>query len=153
MLSPEGRIPDLLPLVHRRQYFVLHAARQTGKTAPLYPETVAHLALMAFLQRVVDGGGQVQREFAAGRGAVDLVVHFGGERFVVEIKRGGASVATHWSASARRAKPSSGVTSRASARPRAGCSSSTSAPAAPGTSACGWRTSSTRGGPSTSWGG
>jgi hypothetical protein len=42
---------------------------------------------MAFLQRVVNGGGQIQRELAAGRGAVDLVVDYAGERFVVEMKR------------------------------------------------------------------
>ncbi|MBM4364571.1 MAG: ATP-binding protein [Deltaproteobacteria bacterium] len=58
-----------------------------GETVPGYPEAVAHVAVMGFLQRVVNGGGRVEREFAAGRGAVDLVVHFGGERFVVEIKR------------------------------------------------------------------
>lgn len=58
-----------------------------GETAPSYPEAVAHVAVMGFLQRVVNGGGRVEREFAAGRGAVDVVVHFGGERFVVEIKR------------------------------------------------------------------
>jgi len=52
-----------------------------------YPEALPHLSLMAFLQRVVNGGGSVMREYAAGRGAVDLVVHYGPDRFVVEIKR------------------------------------------------------------------
>ncbi len=52
-----------------------------------YPEALPHLALMAFLQRVVNGGGEVMREYASGRGAVDLVVRYGGERFVVEVKR------------------------------------------------------------------
>jgi hypothetical protein len=52
-----------------------------------YPEALPHLAFMAFLQRVVNGGGQVMREFAAGRGAVDIVVTYGPDRFVVEIKR------------------------------------------------------------------
>jgi hypothetical protein len=55
--------------------------------AGAYPEAVAHLSFMAFLQRVVNGGGRVYREFAAGRGAVDLLVEYGGERFVVELKR------------------------------------------------------------------
>ncbi len=54
---------------------------------PDFPEAVAHIAYMAFLQRVVNGGGRVEREFAAGRGAVDLVVDYAGERFVTEIKR------------------------------------------------------------------
>jgi hypothetical protein len=52
-----------------------------------YPEATAHITFMAFLQRVVNGGGQIQRELAAGRGAVDLVVDYAGERFVVEMKR------------------------------------------------------------------
>ncbi len=52
-----------------------------------YPEALPHLAFMAFLQRVVNGGGAVAREYAAGRGALDLVVTYAGERFVVELKR------------------------------------------------------------------
>lgn len=54
---------------------------------PLYPEAVPHIAFMAFLQRVINGGGQVQREYAAGRGAVDLLVTYGDDRFAVELKR------------------------------------------------------------------
>ena len=85
MLPPEGRMPDLLPFVKQKLYFVVHAARQTGKSTAMI--ALAHLSFMAFLQRVVNGGGQVMREYAAGRGAVDLVVHYGPDRFVVEIKR------------------------------------------------------------------
>jgi len=53
----------------------------------LYPEAVPHIAFMAFLQRVVNGGGRVEREYASGRGAVDIVVDYAGDRFVVELKR------------------------------------------------------------------
>jgi len=52
-----------------------------------YPEALPHLTFMAFLQRVVNGGGAVMREYAAGRGALDLVVTYGPDRFVVELKR------------------------------------------------------------------
>ena len=52
-----------------------------------YPEAVSHLALCAFLQRVVNGGGRIHREFAAGRGAMDLLVEYGPDRFALEIKR------------------------------------------------------------------
>jgi hypothetical protein len=52
-----------------------------------YPEAVAHLAFMGFLQRVVNGGGRVTREFAAGRGAIDLLVEYGGASHVIELKR------------------------------------------------------------------
>ena len=54
---------------------------------PDYPEAIPHLAFMAFLQRVINGGGTVHREYSAGRGALDLAIQYGPDRFVVEIKR------------------------------------------------------------------
>ncbi|MEL6344923.1 MAG: ATP-binding protein [Myxococcota bacterium] len=57
-----------------------------------YPEAMPHLTFMAFLQRVVNGGGTVLREYAAGRGAVDLLITYGEDRFVVELKRVAAGV-------------------------------------------------------------
>ncbi|MCK6506278.1 ATP-binding protein [Myxococcota bacterium] len=50
-------------------------------------EAAAHLTFMAFLQRVVNGGGQVHREYASGRGRLDLLVEYGPDRFVIELKR------------------------------------------------------------------
>jgi hypothetical protein len=50
-------------------------------------EAAAHIAFMGFLQRVVNGGGQVTREYGSGRGRLDLLVEYGSERFAVEIKR------------------------------------------------------------------
>jgi hypothetical protein len=64
-----------------------NAAMVAEEDAGQYPEAVAHLTFMAFLQRVVNGGGRVSREFAAGRGAVDLLVEYRGERFAIELKR------------------------------------------------------------------
>jgi hypothetical protein len=52
-----------------------------------YPEALPHLTFMAFLQRVVNGGGVIHREFAAGREAIDLVVEYAGERHILELKR------------------------------------------------------------------
>ena len=54
---------------------------------PGYLEALPHLAFMGFLQRVINGGGTVHPEYAAARGRVDLVVSYGGERFVIELKR------------------------------------------------------------------
>jgi hypothetical protein len=51
-----------------------------------YHEAAPHLAFMAYLQRVVNHGGQVEREFAVGTGRADLVVTFGGRRDVIELK-------------------------------------------------------------------
>jgi hypothetical protein len=51
-----------------------------------YTEAFPHLLLMAFLQRVVNGGGRIEREYAAGRGRVDLAVLYSGRWSIIEIK-------------------------------------------------------------------
>jgi hypothetical protein len=51
-----------------------------------YREAGPHLMLMAFLQRVINGGGRIDREYALGRGALDLLVTWKGERHVIEVK-------------------------------------------------------------------
>jgi hypothetical protein len=51
-----------------------------------YTEAFPHLLLQAFLQRVLNGGGQITREYAAGRGRMDLLVAYGGSESIIEIK-------------------------------------------------------------------
>jgi hypothetical protein len=56
-----------------------------------YHEVAPQLVLMAFLQRVVNGGGQVEREYGVGRGRIDLLVRWplpGGsvQREAIELK-------------------------------------------------------------------
>jgi hypothetical protein len=51
-----------------------------------YREAGPHLMLMAFLQRVLNGGGRLDREYALGRGALDLLVTWKGERHAIEVK-------------------------------------------------------------------
>jgi hypothetical protein len=51
-----------------------------------YRESGPHLMLMAFLQRVVNGGGRVEREYGLGRGALDLVIEWHNARHVIEVK-------------------------------------------------------------------
>ncbi|WP_437754561.1 ATP-binding protein [Sorangium sp. So ce1389] len=41
-----------------------------------YPEVAAQLVLMAFLQRVINGGGFIDREYGVGRGRIDLLIRF-----------------------------------------------------------------------------
>ena len=41
---------------------------------------------MAFLQRVVNGGGRIEREYALGKGALDLLIEWKAQRVVVETK-------------------------------------------------------------------
>ncbi|MDR0866135.1 MAG: AAA-like domain-containing protein, partial [Candidatus Symbiothrix sp.] len=47
----------------------------------MYKEAAPHLILQAFLQRVVNGGGRVIREFAAGYNRLDLCVVFEGQKY------------------------------------------------------------------------
>lgn len=51
-----------------------------------YRESVPHLVLMAFLQRVTNGGGHIAREMAVGTGRLDLCVEFRGGRYAIEVK-------------------------------------------------------------------
>jgi hypothetical protein len=41
---------------------------------------------MAFLQRVTNGGGYIERECASGSGRMDLLVEYKGEKNIIEIK-------------------------------------------------------------------
>ncbi len=51
-----------------------------------YRESVPHIVLMAFLQRVTNGGGHISREMALGSGRLDLCVEYRGKRYAVEVK-------------------------------------------------------------------
>ncbi|MBA4450342.1 ATP-binding protein, partial [Cylindrospermopsis raciborskii CS-506_D] len=46
------------------------------KSAP-YHEIAPHLVLMAFLHRVVNGGGTLEREYAIGSGRMDICLRYG----------------------------------------------------------------------------
>ncbi|MDR1668110.1 MAG: PD-(D/E)XK nuclease domain-containing protein, partial [Bacteroidales bacterium] len=51
-----------------------------------YTEAFPHLLLLAFMQRILNGGGRIDREVGAGRGRMDLFVEYGEYRCVIEIK-------------------------------------------------------------------
>ena len=53
-----------------------------------YKESAPHLLLMAFLQRIVNGGGVIDREYALGTKRVDLLIIWprGKQRIVIELK-------------------------------------------------------------------
>ncbi|HLP45178.1 MAG TPA: AAA family ATPase [Candidatus Kapabacteria bacterium] len=59
-----------------------------------FKESAHHLLMMAFLQRIVNSGGEITREMAVGNGRVDLLVKFNDRRSAVElkIKRGEQSI-------------------------------------------------------------
>jgi hypothetical protein len=51
-----------------------------------YPEAAPHLVIMAFLQRVVNGGGQIIREMASGTGRLDLCLIYENQKYPIELK-------------------------------------------------------------------
>jgi hypothetical protein len=51
-----------------------------------YQEAAPHLVFMAYLQRVINHGGRIDRELAVGTGRADLVVELGGRQDVIELK-------------------------------------------------------------------
>ncbi|MCF7980056.1 MAG: AAA-like domain-containing protein [Chromatiaceae bacterium] len=55
------------------------------KSAP-YHEIAPHLVLMAFLHRVVNGGGTLEREYAIGAGRMDLCLRYGAVTLGIELK-------------------------------------------------------------------
>ncbi|MCF7979817.1 MAG: AAA-like domain-containing protein [Chromatiaceae bacterium] len=55
------------------------------RSAP-YAEIAPHLVLMAFLHRVVNGGGSLEREYAIGAGRMDLCLGYGGPTHGLELK-------------------------------------------------------------------
>ncbi|MEM8639186.1 MAG: ATP-binding protein [Cyanobacteria bacterium P01_G01_bin.54] len=63
--------------------------RQHGQpllaSAP-YHEIAPHLVLMAFLHRVVNGGGTLEREYAIGTDRMDLCLRYGAVTLAIELK-------------------------------------------------------------------
>ena len=77
-----------------RTFFGEHSGHWLGRFSD-YPEAGPQLILQAYLQRVVNGGGRIEREYGLGRGRTDLLVLWPREagqpsdlweRFVVECK-------------------------------------------------------------------
>jgi hypothetical protein len=51
-----------------------------------YQEAAPHLVMQAFLQRIVNSGGQISREIASGRKRLDLCIHYQQNRYPIELK-------------------------------------------------------------------
>ncbi|GHT42480.1 hypothetical protein FACS189443_5540 [Planctomycetales bacterium] len=51
-----------------------------------YSEAFPHLLLMAFLQRITNGDGRIEREYAAGRKRMDLAIEYKDKWNIIEIK-------------------------------------------------------------------
>ena len=77
---------DMPALMSAFQDFWRENATPESFVSQNFHEAYPHFVLQAFLQRVVNGGGQIIREMAIGRGCLDLGVKFGTETYSVEIK-------------------------------------------------------------------
>ena len=69
-----------------QSFWRLNSELWESKTKSNYTEAFPHLLLMAFLQRVLNGGGDIERDYAAGRGRMDLLIEYKGFRYIIEIK-------------------------------------------------------------------
>lgn len=83
-LTPEGRLDEPRLLEAFLSFWRQHGEPLLG-AAP-YHEVAPHLVLMAFLHRVVNGGGSIEREYALGRGRLDLCVKLGRDTLAIEVK-------------------------------------------------------------------
>jgi len=82
--KPDGRL-DMDALLHEFQDFWRNHSDTWGQWTN-YTHAFPHLLLMAFLQRVVNATGRVEREYASGSGRMDLAVEYKGEWNIIEIK-------------------------------------------------------------------
>jgi hypothetical protein len=83
-LLPNGEI-DLDVLREAFLAFWLQHGEPLLGSAP-YHEIAPHLVLMAFLHRVANGGGTLEREYAIGRDRMDLCLRYGKVILGIEIK-------------------------------------------------------------------
>ncbi|MBI4645836.1 MAG: ATP-binding protein [Bacteroidia bacterium] len=51
-----------------------------------YKEAAPHLIMQAFLQRIINSSGSVSREYASSRERIDLCVHYGKNKYPIELK-------------------------------------------------------------------
>jgi hypothetical protein len=84
-LDAAGKLAPRQFLLNFLDFWREHGEVMMG-TVP-YHEAAPHLVLMAYLQRVVNGEGRIEREYAAGSGRLDLLVVHGDHRMAIEVKR------------------------------------------------------------------
>ena len=77
---------DMPGLMEAFQQFWRENASEKAFLSQQFHEAYPHLVLQAFLQRVINGGGQIVREMALGSGRLDLGIMFRGAVYAVEVK-------------------------------------------------------------------
>ena len=83
-LKPDGALdPDAL-LNAFLAFWKQHGEPLLGSAS--YHEIAPHLVMMAFLHRVVNGRGTLEREYAIGRDRMDLCLQYGDVTLAIELK-------------------------------------------------------------------
>ncbi|MBW4430452.1 MAG: AAA-like domain-containing protein [Pelatocladus maniniholoensis HA4357-MV3] len=83
-LTPSGELDTDVLLQAFLTFWRQHGEPLLGSAA--YHEIAPHLVLMAFLHRVVNGGGTLEREYAIGRDRMDLCLRYGNVTLGIELK-------------------------------------------------------------------
>ncbi|MBP6830073.1 MAG: ATP-binding protein [Deltaproteobacteria bacterium] len=83
-LDAKGRLVPKKLLTAFLSFWKQHGEVLQGTAT--WQEVAAHLVLMAFLHRVANGGGSVEREYAIGRGRMDLRLTYGADTLAIEVK-------------------------------------------------------------------
>ncbi len=83
-VKPDGKLDIQKVLEAYIKFYKEHSELVTRRKT--YTEAAHHLLFMAWLQRIVNGGGYITREYAAGLKRLDLCIDFAGERFAFELK-------------------------------------------------------------------
>ncbi len=88
-VTDDGRLDIEKVLTQFYEFYKRHGEMITKRR--YYTEAAHHLMFLSWLQRIVNGGGRVFREYASGLGRMDLLVEFGkGEHLqeiVIELKK------------------------------------------------------------------
>ncbi|MEL6462239.1 MAG: AAA family ATPase [Cyanobacteria bacterium J06621_15] len=83
-LTPDGELNKDALLEAFIKFWRQHGEPLLGSTG--YHEIAPHLVLMAFLHRVVNGGGTLEREYAIGSDRMDLCLKYGSTTLGIELK-------------------------------------------------------------------
>jgi hypothetical protein len=87
----DGQVLNMSYLLEQFQSFWRHDSRSfplryKDFAAFKYDEATYSFMILAFLQKVVNSGGKVHRQYAEGRGAVDILVAYNDQKFLIECK-------------------------------------------------------------------
>lgn len=83
-LTPEGQLDSQKLLDAFLSFWRQHG--QPLLKSVHYHEIAPHIVLMAFLHRVVNGGGSLEREYAIGSDRMDLCLRYGAATLAMELK-------------------------------------------------------------------